>query len=262
MTLASTRLWRAGELFDDLEVPLLRRNRKWTAASAPRREQELAACATAHNRLLGTCCLLMGSLSLAVLLGFLVLAKPWNWSPLFGAHRTTGQVVSLELIDHGAGDEMGGGGGAFHPRVRYEVAGKSYEIGGMAGMGYQIGDAVPVAYPRMTPHTGSSTDSLKRLRLYWSSGGVDRCLWSLASSSCDPAEMGRASTKPSATGMRSGDRSGSKGSDGSIRCRLAPAWMPSQIAAASPPLQLRYNMRGCNECRGCEALCWLRALHF
>ncbi len=133
---------------------MLRRNRKWTAASALGREQELSACATAHNRLLGTCCLLMGSLSLAALLGSIVLAKPWKWSRLFGADRTTGQVVSLELIDHGSGDEMGGGGGAFHPRVRYEVAGKSYEIGGMAGTGYQIGDAVPVAYPRDDPAHG------------------------------------------------------------------------------------------------------------
>jgi hypothetical protein len=45
-------------------------------------------------------------------------------------------------------------GGAFHPRVRYEVVGRSYEIGGLRNTGYAIRDAVPVAYPRDHPEDG------------------------------------------------------------------------------------------------------------
>jgi Protein of unknown function (DUF3592) len=135
-----------------------------------RREEQLAARARAYDRFLGASCLLLGSLSLALLLVAIVRAKPWKWSRMLGADRTTGRVVDLVLVQG-----VGGGidvGGSFHPHVRYEVAGKSYEIGGLGNTGYKIGDAVPVTYPPNQPADGIIDRPLEKVApvLVW--GGI------------------------------------------------------------------------------------------
>jgi hypothetical protein len=115
----------------------------------------------------------MGLLFLAVTAGLAYHVRPWKWSHLLGARRTQGRVVGFVRISS-TGEEIVADGihippnkvsttesgfvddsvPSVHPRVRYEVGGKTFEIRGMGNTGYHVGDVVNVTFPPDHPDDG------------------------------------------------------------------------------------------------------------